>query len=102
LRLPSDLGAESLGALNAEDAETVPAYPGVQGDTKAAQRLPAQRFSTLPSLRIAVMSAGAPGEVRVIPLEDAAAPPPGAAVAILVPATAADGDEVAKLFGSLL
>jgi hypothetical protein len=86
----SDLGgggAEPYG--QASEAATFP------------QRL-VRRLPSLPALRVAVMSAGAPGEVQIMLLDSAAAPPPGAAVAILVPLTAADGDEVAKLFGSFV
>ena len=67
----------------------------------AAQGAPApKRLDTLPALRVAVLGTGIAGEVRLISLGNEE-PPPGAAVAVLVPLTAADGEAVARLFGAL-
>lgn len=90
-------GLRQLGAA-AYDEST---EGGALDDATAPRMLPAFSLPTLPAMRVAVMSTGIPGEARIMPLELAAAPPPGAAVAILVPVTAADGDEVTKLFGAL-
>jgi hypothetical protein len=58
-----------------------------------------KRLETLPALRVAVLGTGVAGEVRLISLGNDE-PPPGAAVAVLVPLTAADGEAVARLFDS--
>jgi hypothetical protein len=60
-----------------------------------------RRFAPLLAHRVAVVASGIPGELRLVPLDAAGAPPAGAAIALLVPLTAADGDVVAQLFGSL-
>ncbi|MEP7126742.1 MAG: hypothetical protein ABJE95_37780, partial [Byssovorax sp.] len=59
-----------------------------------------RRFAPLLAHRVAVV-AGRAGEIRLVPLDAAGAPPVGAAIALLVPLSAADGDVVAQLFGSL-
>ena len=76
------------------DAETRNAAP-------AAARAPKKRPEPLPALRVAVLATSVPGEVRLIALDPADEPPPGAAVAMLVPLTAADGESVTRLFGGL-
>ena len=60
-----------------------------------------RRFSPLLAHRVAVVAGSRPGEIRLLPLDAAGAPPMGAAIALLVPLSAADGDVVAQLFGSL-
>ncbi len=59
-----------------------------------------RRVAPLLSFRVAILATGTPGEVRLIALDGAGAPPEGAAQAILVPLGAADGEIVARLFGS--
>src|SRR6185503_18065888 len=83
-------------------AITAPDAHGMQGDGATSPQIAIPRLTTLPALRVAVMSAGVPGDVRIMPLDGTAGPPPGAAVALLVPVTLADGDEIAKLFGSFV
>lgn len=61
---------------------------------------PPKRLDTLPALRVAVLATGIAGEVRLISLDAGDEPPPGAAVAVLVPMSAADGEAVARLFGT--
>jgi hypothetical protein len=74
--------------------------PGQAGEAVTSPQLSIPRLPSVPAIRVAVMSAGAPGEVQLVPLDAATKPPPGAAVAILVPISAADGELVVKLFGS--
>ena len=59
-----------------------------------------KRLDTLPALRVAVLATGIAGEVRLISLNAGDEPPPGAAVAVLVPMSAADGEAVARLFAA--
>jgi len=100
-RKPQAASLPALAALEARSerrralaaAAAVPA-PDTVGEPERASR----RFAPLLARWVAV-AAGAPGEIRLVPL-DAAAPPAGAAVAILVPASAADGDILAKLLGA--
>jgi hypothetical protein len=61
----------------------------------------AKRVEALPALRVAVLATSVPGEVRLIALEPTDDAPPGAALAVLVPLTPADGESVTRLFGSL-
>jgi hypothetical protein len=70
---------------------------------KAPQPAPSapRRVGTIAALRVAVLATSAPGEVRLIALDTADEPPPGAALAVLVPLSAADGDSVSRLFGGL-
>jgi hypothetical protein len=68
-------------------------------DTQAAETT-SRRFAPLLAHRVAVV-AGRAGEIRLVPLDASGAPPIGAAIALLVPLSAADGDLVAQLFGSL-
>jgi hypothetical protein len=70
---------------------------------KAAEAVPSAsgRAGTIPALRVAVLATSAPGEVRLIALGAADEAPPGAALAVLVPLSAADGDAVRRLFGGL-
>jgi hypothetical protein len=64
-------------------------------------RAPAQkRLDTIPAVRVAVLATGSAGEVRLIALDGADDPPPGAALAILVPLGASDAEAVARLFAS--
>jgi len=65
----------------------------------AAQPRAPRRLDTLPALRVAVLATSVPGEVRLIALETNDEAPPGAALAMLVPLTATDGEAVARLFG---
>ena len=51
-------------------------------------------------MRVAVLATGTAGEVRLIALDGADEPPPGAALAILVPLGASDAEAVARLFAS--
>jgi hypothetical protein len=60
-----------------------------------------RRVAPLLSFRVAILATGTPGEVRLVALDGAGQAPEGAAQAILVPLSAADGEMVAKLFGSL-
>jgi hypothetical protein len=60
-----------------------------------------RRFAPLLAHRVAVVAGSRPGEIRLVPLDASGAPPMGAAIALLVPLSAADGDVVAQLFGSL-
>jgi hypothetical protein len=60
-----------------------------------------RRFDTLSALRVAVLATTTPGEVRLIALDAADEAPPGAALAVLVPLSAADGESVVKLFGAI-
>jgi hypothetical protein len=60
-----------------------------------------RRFAPLLAHRVAVMASRTPGELRVVPFDASGAPPAGAAIAVLVPLSAADDDLVAQLFGSL-
>lgn len=68
-------------------------------DTQAPETT-SRRFAPLLAHRVAVV-AGRAGEIRLVPLDASGAPPIGAAIALLVPLSAADGDLVAQLFGSL-
>jgi hypothetical protein len=55
-------------------------------------------MATLPTLRVAVLATSTAGEVRLIALAEADEAPPGAALALLVPLSAGDGDSVTRLF----
>jgi len=59
------------------------------------------RFAPLLAHRVAVMASRTPGELRVVPFDASGAPPAGAAIAMLVPLSAADDDVMVRLFGSL-
>lgn len=72
-------------------------FSGSASDQPARARRP----ESLPALRVAVLGTGAAGEVRLIALDAAGEPPPGAAMAVLVPISAADGEAIARLFGPL-
>ena len=69
------------------------------GGLRRARTTP--RLETLPALRVAVVASGVPGEVRLVALHATDEAPPGAALAMLVPLSAVDGESVAKLFGGL-
>jgi hypothetical protein len=56
-----------------------------------------RRMDTLPTIRVAVLATDAPGEVRLIALQEGDHPPPGASLALLVPLTAGDGESVSRL-----
>jgi hypothetical protein len=73
------------------------------GGELPARRVPVtpKRLGTIPALRVAVLATSIPGEVRLIALDNADEAPPGAALAVLVPLSAADGDSVSRLFGGL-
>lgn len=96
------MSGEDVLEDNSDDANAGTGPVSQAGEAATSPQLFVPRLPFHPALRVAVMSAGAPGEVHIVPLEGTAAPPPGAAVAILVPVTAADGDEVAKLFGAFV
>ena len=71
----------------------------VEAKAAAPKARPAEKkLDTLPALRVAVLATSARGEVRLIALEGNDDAPPGAALAVLVPLSAADGEAVAKLF----
>jgi len=55
------------------------------------------RVASVVAVRVAVT--GRDGDLRLIPLAPGANPPPGAAVALLVPATDSDAAAINKLFG---
>ncbi len=59
---------------------------------------PSKKLDTLPAIRVAALATSIPGEVRLIALEGNDDAPPGAALAVLVPLTAADGEALARLF----
>jgi hypothetical protein len=69
-------------------------------DTQAPETT-SRRFAPLLAHRVAVVASNRAGEIRLVPLDASGAPPIGAAIALLVPLSAADGDLVAQLFGSL-
>ncbi len=69
-----------------------PAPAPTPADTSGA------KLDTLPALRVAVLATGLPGEVRLIALGAKDDAPPGAALAVLVPLSATDGEAVARLF----
>ncbi|APR77354.1 putative tellurium resistance protein [Minicystis rosea] len=73
------------------------AAPSIAGAEAGARK----RLDTLPSLRVAVLATGVAGEVRLISLDAGDEPPPGAALAVLVPLSSADGEAVARLFGAI-
>ena len=62
-------------------------------------RIPAQPVEALPAVRVAVLATAMPGEVRLMLLDGRSEPPTGAAAAILVPLSAADGELMARLLG---
>jgi len=68
------------------------------GKGAAAAARPAKKLETIPALRVAALATSVPGEVRLIALEGSEDAPSGAALALLVPLTAADGEAVARLF----
>jgi hypothetical protein len=74
--------------------------PRAPVDRPAAAAPAHRRFDTIPSVRVAVLATGTAGEVRLIALDGADDPPPGAALAILVPIGASDAEAVARLFQS--
>jgi hypothetical protein len=60
-----------------------------------------RRFPPLLAHRVAVVASSTPGELRLVLLDPSGAPPVGAAIAMLVPLSTADGDEIAQLVGAL-
>ena len=60
-----------------------------------------RKFAPLLAHRVAVVASSTPGELRVVLLDPSGPPPVGAAIAMLVPISTADGDEIAQLVGSL-
>lgn len=61
-------------------------------------RLPTTaQIEPLPALRVAVIGTSRAGELRLVPLDGRSAPPMGAALAILVPLSVADGDALVQL-----
>jgi hypothetical protein len=60
-----------------------------------------RRVAPLLAHRVAVIASSTPGEIRLVLLDASGAPPKGAAIALLVPLSATDGDVVTQLFGSL-
>ena len=90
------MSAPSSSAMwTAPDRSALFAGPDTLG-TETTSR----RFAPLLAHRVAVMASRTPGELRLVPF-DVGTPPPGAAIAVLVPLGAADGDALAQLFGSL-
>jgi hypothetical protein len=83
--------------------ERPPSIPdlGPQVAVPASAPRPAKRVASLPALRVAVLATSVPGEVRLIALDPGDDAPPGAALAVLVPLSPADGESVTRLFGSL-
>lgn len=91
---------------------TAPGFRGGYGDVAggpATERPPSmidagpaapKRLDTLPALRVAVLATSVVGEVRLISLDAGDEPPPGAALAVLVPLSGADGEALARLFGA--
>ncbi|HZF56029.1 MAG TPA: hypothetical protein VE093_45760 [Polyangiaceae bacterium] len=69
-----------------------------QAASAPAARADRARPVPLPALRVAVL-AGASGEARLVALGEGDAPPPGSALAILVPLSEGDGSAVARLLG---
>lgn len=94
-REPGNNGPQSTTAPGNSPATERPSTDA--GPDPAAHR----RLDTLPAVRVAVLGTGLAGEVRLISLDGGDEPPPGAAVAILVPMSAADGEAIARLFGAL-
>jgi hypothetical protein len=88
--------ATAAGAPASEGGPATERPPSlIQGGTAAPRRL-----DTLPSVRVAVLGTSVPGEVRLISLDAGDEPPPGAALAVLVPLSSADGDALARLFSA--
>jgi hypothetical protein len=82
--------------------ERPPSSPDVEPPRRAAPApQPPKRLDTLPALRVAVLATAVPGDVRLIALGTHDEAPPGAAIAVLVPLSAADGEAVARLFKGL-
>jgi hypothetical protein len=65
---------------------------------EASPRIAAPQIQALPAMRVAVLGTSAPGEVRLLLLDDRSDPPTGAAAAILVPLSGGDGEAIARLF----
>ena len=89
--------AEARPEPQAAAAEPAPA-PLPEPAAAAAAPLPEPEPApgALIAHRIAVIS-GPDGELRLLPLEADAAPPDGAAVALVVPVTPGDGDALARM-----
>jgi hypothetical protein len=66
--------------------------------TRTRAAAPPRHVDAVPSVRVAVLATTTPGEVRLIALNAGDDAPPGAAIALLVPFTSADGESVLKLF----
>ncbi|WP_437282491.1 hypothetical protein WME90_18520 [Sorangium sp. So ce375] len=72
--------------------------PPYEGEWQAPPpRLPASQIEPLPALRVAVIGISSAGELRLVPMDGRNAPPRGAALGILVPLTAGDGETIARL-----
>lgn len=90
------------GAADWQPNDTVsPIQAAAAERAPAAAQAPPRRLDTLPSLRVAVLATGIAGEVRLISLDATESPPPGAALAVLVPLSAADGDAITRLFRTI-
>lgn len=97
----SSVTSPSTSRWQPPSERTSPTERPPAAEQAAAQGAPTpKRLNTLPALRVAVLGTGVVGDVRIISLGNDE-PPPGAAVAVLVPLTAADGEAVARLFGAL-
>ncbi len=70
-------------------------------ENRASEGTGRNKFAPLFAHRVAVVASSTPGELRVVLLDPSGAPPVGAAIAMLVPISTADGDEIAQLVGSL-
>lgn len=86
----------SSAVWTAPDRSALFASPDLLG-TETTSR----RFTPLLAHRVAVLVSRTPGQISVMPLDASSAPPAGAAIAMLVPLSAADDDVIAQLFGSL-
>ncbi len=93
-QLPEMDRSEPQTQRPASMADGGPQTPGHPAPAPQVHR----RLDTLPALRVAVLATSVPGEVRLIALETKDEAPPGAALAVLVPLSAADGEAVARLF----
>lgn len=63
--------------------------------------LTSRRFAPLLAHRVAIVASSTPGELRVVPLDTSRAPPPGAAIVLIVPLSGADDHVITQLLGSL-
>lgn len=98
---PAPPPAPISAAVPSRPTEPAKSAPQMSAPAAPPTEQTSRKVAPLLSFRVAILATGTPGEVRLIALDGAGAPPEGAAQAILVPLGAADGELVAKLFGSL-